>query len=69
VPDRAAGGGFLKQLRHVERPVIVLIGDDDHAPTGPNGWRCAGRLARWGKAATVHGAGGEPVHYEMAVKS
>jgi hypothetical protein len=49
------------------RPVVVLIGDDDHAPTGPAGWACARRLRYWGRAAMIHAAGGKTEHYETIV--
>lgn len=49
------------------RPTIVLIGDDDDTPTGPTGWRCAGRVRAWGRFGLVHAAGGKPEHYRDAV--
>ena len=57
----------LDAMRRATRPVVVLIGDDDYASTGPNGWRCAQKVTRWARAALVHGAGGERQHYEAAI--
>lgn len=49
------------------RPTILLIGDDDDAPTGPTGWCCARRAKKWGRSALIHAAAGEPAHYRAAV--
>lgn len=54
-------------LEETKRPVCVLIGDDDHASTGPGAWPGARWLSYWGRAAIVHAAGGEPEHYSIAV--
>lgn len=61
--DAAIQSRFLDQ----RCPVVVLIGDDDHAPTGPAGWACARRLRYWGRAAMVHAAGAKLDHYEVIV--
>lgn len=66
-PTRNSPGSFLRRIEAGGRPVIVLIGDDDHASTGPAGWRCAARLNRWTRATMVHGSGANPAHYEAAV--
>lgn len=66
-PLRAAGWRFLREADAKRRPVLVLIGDDDNASTGPAGWNCACRLPWWARAAIVHGTGGEAAHYELAV--
>ena len=52
----------------VGRPCCVLIGDDDYASTGPDGWACAHRLPWWAKAAIVHGTGGRPEHHAAVVQ-
>ena len=57
----------MSLLRRADRPVVCWIGDDDDASTGPEGWRSAAQVTRWARAALVHGAGGEPQHYEAAV--
>lgn len=67
IPRRETGWRFLREADAKRRPVLVLIGDDDHASTGPDGWRCARRLAPWTRAAVVHGTGGEAAHYAVAV--
>lgn len=55
---------FLAQVR---KPALVIIGDDDDAPTGPDGWTVAQRLMGWARRVIIHGAGGHPAHYEAAV--
>lgn len=67
MPRRESGWRFLNEADARRRPVLVLIGDDDHASTGPAGWRCARRLPHWTRAAVVHGTGGEAAHYAAAV--
>lgn len=54
-------------LEETKRPVCVLIGDDDHASTGPDAWPGARWLSYWAKASFVHAAGGEAAHYTIAV--
>ena len=66
VYDRAAP----IRARHLCRtslPLIVMVGDDDASPTGPNGWRCASELARWAGAAVVHGAAATVETYTEAI--
>ena len=48
-------------------PMVMVIGDDDLVSTGPAGFRDAQRFAEWADAAMVHAAGGEALHYQMAV--
>ena len=67
MPRRETGWRFLREADAKRRPVLLLIGDDDHASTGPDGWRCAKRLPPWTRAAVVHGTGGEAAHYAAAV--
>lgn len=57
----------LKRMERERRPVLVLIGDDDYASTGPAGWHCARKAAAWTRAALIHGAAGHPDHYQAAV--
>jgi len=26
------------------RPLVIVVGDDDYATTGPDGWACAGKV-------------------------
>ncbi len=65
-PERQAAGNCLREAKRIGRPVLLLIGDDDHASTGPSGWRCARKLREWARAAIVHGTGGRREHYEWA---
>ncbi len=67
VPDRAASPSALRRaLAGVAGPMTILIGDDDEAPTGPSGWRCARAAIESSGAALVHGAAGEEPHYRTA---
>ena len=64
VPGRDAG---LHPGRMAgDRPVCVLLGDDDGTSTGPSGFRCAKAMRKWARGAIVHAAGGEPEHYALA---
>lgn len=56
-----------RTLKTFARPVMVIVGDDDHAATGPAGWPTTAPLMRWTRAVMVHGAGAEPDHYKAAV--
>ena len=48
------------------RPIVVIVGDDDYATTGPDGWACADKLRAWASFAIVHGTGAQRQHYAMA---
>jgi hypothetical protein len=49
-------------------PAVATIGDDDHAvKDGPGTWPVASRLLRWAQFVILHGAAGEPEHYQQAV--
>ena len=56
-----------RTLKTFERPVLVIVGDDDYGSTGPAGWTTKVPLMRWTRAVMVHGAGAEPDHYWAAV--
>ena len=58
----------LYRLGKTGRPVVVIIGDDDYRPAGPDTWTCAPKLREWAAFAIVHGTGGQPHHYEMAAE-
>lgn len=53
-----------RQLKAVQKPLLVLLGDDDEMATGPAGWRCLNAGCRWPRAAVVHAAGAESGQYE-----
>jgi hypothetical protein len=56
-------------LERLPMPLVVLVGADmgagNDAP--PDKWQCARRLKYWCRAAIIHGAGGKPEHYRIAV--
>lgn len=56
------------RIRKSPRPVLILIGDDDDTPTGPDGWLFARKFTSWARGAIVHGAGAKREHYELAVQ-
>ncbi len=64
---RPADATPLARLRHVTRPVVVLLSGDDGVPLGPDCWAGLPTLLRWGRAAIIHAAAGEPEHYAAAV--
>lgn len=49
------------------KPVVIVIGDDDYASTGPAGWACTEAVANYASAAVVHGAGATASTYKMAI--
>jgi pimeloyl-ACP methyl ester carboxylesterase len=57
----------MRPMKRGRRPVLIILGDDDHQATGPAGWPQAERLLRWARLVVLHGAGGEPQHYAAAV--
>ena len=56
-----------RALEDQRRPVLVLLGDDDYAATGPAGWAAMPRLLRWARGALVHGTGTDVPTYQAAV--
>jgi hypothetical protein len=60
--DRAALVS-MSMLKRAPRPVLVVIGDDDYASTGPEGWACAKRLLRWCRWVCIHASGAEVAQY------
>ena len=58
----------LYRLGKSGRPLIVVVGDDDYRPAGPDTWACASKLRAWAAFAIVHGTGGKPEHYALAVE-
>lgn len=61
-----AGEVALDAFSHT-RPVLVVLGDDGPAPTGPEGFAQAAGLLRWTRAAILYSAGGEERFYQEAV--
>ena len=57
----------LKVLERSFRPLIVIIGDDDYASTGPDGWTAVPRVLRWSRGAMVHATGADAPSYQMAI--
>ena len=65
---RSRSGQTKRFLAIASKPAVILIGDDDDAPTGPAGWSVAERALGWANYVILHGAGGEAEHYEAAVR-
>jgi hypothetical protein len=65
------GEPFPAELcRPAPKPVLAVIGDDDHQSTGPAGFPAAKRFCcYWAKAAIAHGAAGLLEHYRDAVRA
>ena len=61
-PDRE---GLISstRLKRLARPVLVLLGDDDEFPTGPDGWACAEGVLSWARHVVIHGAGARADDY------
>jgi len=57
----------IRDMERMNRPVVVLLGDDDGMVTGPAGWASVGRLQYWPRAVMIHAAGGTAEHYQDAV--
>lgn len=52
----------------VEKPAIVVVGDDDYAAdAGPAGWAVAERAMRWAKHVVIHATRGTPERYSEFV--
>ena len=56
-----------KLLEASPRPTVVLLGDDDYASTGPDGWMAFRCLGYWARAAMMHATGGDVASYQLAV--
>lgn len=61
------GNVSFKRLKQFRRPVLVLVGDDDYASTGPTGWLDVVRLVRWARYAMIHATGATQEIYAAAV--
>ena len=59
----------VTEMERTGRPsLIVLTDDDDTTRLGPDGWPRATRALRWARSVMIHGSGGKPEHYELAVQ-
>jgi hypothetical protein len=58
----------VRAMEKSARPVLVLIGDDDYAATGPTGWAATRRLLYWAKAGLVHATAADAASYRMAMR-
>jgi hypothetical protein len=59
----------LLDMQKHPQPAIVTLGGDGFNAIGPEGFPQALRLMRWAGYIMMHGAGGEPWHYAMAVEA
>jgi hypothetical protein len=66
----ASRGGDISigQLKRSPRPILVVIGDDDYASTGPVGWPIARKLFRWARHVVIHATGADDTSYRLAVE-
>jgi hypothetical protein len=64
--DRLAAAP-MKALEQSPRPVLVVVGDDDYASTGPSGWASWQRLSYWARVAMVHATGADVPSYHLAI--
>jgi len=56
------------RLGKLGRPLVIIVGDDDYKPAGPDTWACSAKLRTWASFAVVHGTGGRPEHYAMVAE-
>jgi hypothetical protein len=56
-----------KVLERSLRPLVVVLGDDDYASTGPSAWAATRRLFRWARSAMVHASGADAPSYQIAI--
>lgn len=57
----------MRILKTAARPALVLVGDDDYATTGPDGWATLPNLLKWARGAMVHGTGATIESYQTAI--
>lgn len=55
-----------RELRQSKLPALVIIGDDDHNATGPDGWPAA--IRDFARRAMIHAASGSIGTYKMALE-
>jgi hypothetical protein len=61
------GAAPMRAIERSQRPVMVVLGDDDYAATGPSGWAAWQRLSYWARGAMVHATGADVPTYRMAI--
>lgn len=59
----------MHRIKTMNRPALVLLGDDDDTPSGPAGWPQSERLLRWCRFCVLHAAGADAVHYARAAEA
>lgn len=59
----------MQAIERSSRPVVMLLGDDDYASTGPSGWAAWERLSFWARGAMVHATGADAHSYRLAIGS
>lgn len=57
----------VRTLERSLRPVVMVLGDDDYASTGPSGWAAWQRLSYWARTAMVHATGADAASYRLAI--
>lgn len=57
----------VRAMQKLRRPVLLLVGDDDYASTGPAGWATTRRLSYWAKGAMVNATGADVPSYRAAI--
>jgi hypothetical protein len=57
----------MRLIEQSSRPVMLILGDDDYAATGPAGWAAWQRLSYWARGAMVHATGADATSYQMAI--
>jgi hypothetical protein len=56
-----------KVLNRSQRPMVVLLGDDDGHSSGPSGFRSWRRLKSWAGCALIHAAAADVETYTVAI--
>jgi hypothetical protein len=59
----------LLDMTREPRPFVVVLNGDGGGPAEPDAFPQARRLFQWARFAMLHGAGGNPFHYQCAVEA
>lgn len=59
----------ILDMQRDPRPLVVVVGGDAGGPATPDAFPQSRRLMRWAAFIMLHGAGGEPQHYAVAVEA